>query len=484
MKSSKIKKTIIKENNKVNKLKLKNSFRIIFWFLFGAIISLFFILSFSYIGFQRYYKDKVYPGINIDYIDFSNKSEQEVKNYFISKNNEIGNASFMFKFEDNIATISAKEINYGYDEDLLSTQAISLGRSSNQISNISLIFQAYLKGINLAPSYKFSDQNLQKILVPIYEKVNKDPVEAVFNFEDGRVKEFRASENGRLVDTNKLSKMVQEKGKSIIGNPNQKVILINIPTTIIEPKLTTEKVNEMGIKELIGTGTSLYQHSIPNRVFNVDLAATRVNGTLVPPGETFSFVKAVGDVSSLTGYKQAYVITNGKTVLGDGGGVCQVSTTLFRAALDAGLPIIERHPHAYRVGYYEQDSPAGIDATVYVPSVDLKFKNDTGHHILIQSAIDPVELRLTFMIYGTSDGRISEVSTPVVSGFSPAPPPRYEDDPNLPAGEIKQIDFAAAGANAHFTRTVTKNGEVIINDKFYSNYRPWQAVYLRGTKTQ
>ncbi|MEK9207877.1 MAG: VanW family protein, partial [Patescibacteria group bacterium] len=243
-----------------------------------------------------------------------------------------------------------------------------------------------------------------------------------------------------------------------------------------------EKVNKMGIKELIGSGTSLFQHSIETRIYNVNLAASRINGVLVSPGDTFSFAKSVGDVSSLTGYKQAYIIENGKTVLGDGGGVCQVSTTLFRAALNSGLPIVERNAHAYRVGYYEQDSPPGIDATVYVPSVDLKFKNDTGNYILIQSIIDPEELRLTFMIYGTKDGRISELSTPVVTNQTPAPPDKFEDDPNLPKGQIKQIDFAASGANVYFTRTVTKDGKVIIADKFSSNYRPWQAVYLRGTK--
>src|SRR6185369_9618298 len=119
---------------------------------------------------------------------------------------------------------------------------------------------------------------------------------------------------------------------------------------------------------------------------------------------------------------------------GDGGGVCQVSTTLFRAALNAGLPIVERHAHAYRVGYYEEDSPPGFDATVYVPSVDLKFKNDTDHYLLIQTVIDPQELRLTFNLYGTKDDRKVTVTTPVVTNFRPAPADLYQDDPTLPKG--------------------------------------------------
>src|SRR6185369_11000366 len=114
---------------------------------------------------------------------------------------------------------------------------------------------------------------------------------------------------------------------------------------------------------------------------------------------------------------------------GDGGGVCQVSTTLFRAALNAGLPIVERHAHAYRVHYYEEDSSPGVDATVYVPTVDLKFKNDTGHYILIQSIIDLTQPRLTFMIYGTNDGRVVNQTAPVVTNIRPAPADKYEDDP-------------------------------------------------------
>jgi vancomycin resistance protein YoaR len=255
-----------------------------------------------------------------------------------------------------------------------------------------------------------------------------------------------------------------------------------MPVNVVKPEITNENVNSLGITDLIGEGTSLFYHSIENRIYNIQLAANRLNGLLIAPGEVFSFDKALGDVSSFTGYKQAYVIENGKTVLGDGGGVCQVSTTLFRAALHAGLPIVERNPHAYRVGYYEEDSGPGIDAAVYVPSVDLKFRNDTGHSILIQAFADTQNLRLTFDLYGTKDNRVVTIGDPVVSSQTPAPATLYQDDPTLPKGEVKQVDFAADGANVYFTRTVSKDGKVVIADKFISNYRPWQAVYLRGTK--
>ncbi len=208
----------------------------------------------------------------------------------------------------------------------------------------------------------------------------------------------------------------------------------------------------------------------------------RVNGILIAPNEEFSFDKYLGDVSSYTGYQQAYVIQNGKTVLGDGGGICQVSTTLFRAILNSGLPITERHGHAYRVGYYEEGSPPGLDATVFYPSVDLKFKNGTNNFILIESTTDIDNLQLTYTIYGKSDGRTISLTTPIVTNITPPSPDLYQDDPTLPRGIIKQIDFSATGAIVSFSRTVLKNGKTLINDKYTTNYSPWQAIYLRGTE--
>jgi len=483
MKSSN-KKNVKKEEvikPKINKKHFKNATHVVFWFSIGAIITLFLISSFSYLAFQNYYKNKIYPGVTVNGIDFSKKSEEEVKNYFIDKNKNNLNTTFNFTFENQTATVSAKELEFGYDENLLSTQAISVGRSKDPLSNISMIFQAYTDGVDLPASYKLSTAKLNEKLDPIYESINKQPVEAVFNFQDGRVTEFKSSEKGREVDKEKLFSQVSEKGKSS-STSNQKIINIEIPVKTLKPNLTTDKVNEMGITELIGTGTSTFKGSIENRVYNLSLAAGRLNGVLVKPGEEFSFNKTIGDVSSLTGYKQAYVIQNGRTVLGDGGGVCQVSTTFFRAILNAGLPITERNQHAYRVSYYEQDSAPGVDAAIYTPNVDLRFKNDTDNHILIQTVLDPSEQRLTFMLYGTNDGRVATLTEPVISNQSPAPEPKFEDDPNLPRGVVKQVDFAAPGARASFTRTITRDGKILAQDTFTSNYRPWQAVFLRGTK--
>ena len=308
----------------------------------------------------------------------------------------------------------------------------------------------------------------------------KDPKDSVFIFEGGRVSEFVPSEEGVQVDMNDFNKaLITSLEELIDGEASSKTIGLNYTT--MPPKISTGDINNLGINERVGSGYSTFKGSIPSRIHNIRLAASKFNGVLISPGETLSFNKTLGDVSKVTGYQPAYIIKDGQTILGDGGGVCQVSTTLFRAALDAGLPITERRSHSYRVGYYEQGFPPGLDATVFDPSTDLKIKNDTEHYLLIQTMFNEKENKLTFDLYGSGDGRIVTLSDPVITSSSPPPEDLYIDDPTLKAGVVKQIDYKAWGAKAHFNYKVEKNGSVLFEKIFYSNYQPWQAKFLRGT---
>lgn len=456
--------------------------RAFFWVGGGALLALFFASTTIFLVFEKVYNQNVYPGVTVSGINFGGKKEADVEKYFEEKNKLISKTKFEIVLDEApLATISAEELDFGFNEKLLAKQAISLGRSDNIFTNIYLISLAYIKGVHLPASYHYSIEALSERLSPYASEIEKEPIDALFKFENGRVSAFRPSEEGQRIDYEKLGQDITSFAQYAFIEKDA-YIKLSLPLDTLEPQVSTESVNNFGIKELLASGTSRFVGSIPGRVFNIRLASSRVNGVLVPPGEDFSFAKALGDVSAYTGYQQAYIISGGKTILGDGGGVCQVSTTFFRSLLNAGLPITERSPHSYRVGYYEQDSLPGIDATVYVPSVDLKFKNDTGNYILIQTEVDTSNMSLTFSLYGTRDGREVTISKPVVTGVSAPPPPLYQDDPTLPKGQVRQVDFEAWGANVFFTREVKKNGQVIISDKFVSNYRAWQAVYLRGTK--
>lgn len=460
---------------------LKRIGKSVFWFTLGGILGLFFFISFIYIFYQRAHTDRVYEGVIVNGVDFGGKTKDEVKNHFLEKNSKISGTVFTLKSPQVTATVSAEEIGFGYDAELLSTQAMSIGRSEDIVTNMSIILQAYLQNVQLPAAYAYSKPDMDAVYEDLKEKIDIKPVDPLFNFENNRVISFRLGSDGRTVDEDTLTEVILAQSRSALLSEQPQVLTIAVPTRRVPSAVAEDKAKNMGIKEVVGEGTSRFIGSIENRIFNISLAATRLNGTIIKPGEVFSFNKAVGDISVFNGYRQAYVISGGKTVLGDGGGVCQVSTTLFRAALNAGLPIVERNPHAYRVSYYEAETGPGIDAAIYTPTLDLKFKNDTPNHLLIQTYIDLETQRLTFALYGTKDDRQVSVSKPVIASETPAPEPSYQDDPNLPKGEVKQVDFAASGANVYFTRTVTKDGETK-TDKFASNYRPWQAVYLRGTK--
>jgi vancomycin resistance protein YoaR len=172
-----------------------------------------------------------------------------------------------------------------------------------------------------------------------------------------------------------------------------------------------------------------------------------------------------------------------------GGGVCQVSTTVFRAAYFGGYPIMERNAHAYRVGYYERGDTwkgPGLDATVYAPIVDFKFQNDTPYWLLMETYVNVGAGRLTWKFYSTSDGRQVQVSAPSVENVVPAPEALYEENAELPTGEIKQVDYSADGADVSVSRAITRDG-VQINPgeaPISTHYEPWRAIYQYGPGTQ
>lgn len=331
----------------------------------------------------------------------------------------------------------------------------------------------------------FHTTNMTEDLTSLTEPFNREARDAVFTIDQpsNEITEFAPHLTGRAVEIDQLIPLLQARltNPTEPSTPEDTELLVPLKET--DPAVTLESTNDLGIKERIGVGYSTYLHSIPNRVHNVALTSERVHATLIPAGESFSFNQAVGTINQSTGYKTAYVIRNGRTELGDGGGVCQVSTTVFRAALNAGLPITQWKPHSYRVGYYEQNMEPGFDATIYSPSTDLKFMNDTGHAIVLATESDVANRELTIELWGTSDGRTAEIHSYRMWNQRGAPAAKYIDDPSLPKGTLKQIDWAAPGASAEFTYTVKNADGSLRNErKFTSHFRPWQAIFLVGTR--
>ena len=253
---------------------------------------------------------------------------------------------------------------------------------------------------------------------------------------------------------------------------------ITIATRAIDPTVTTDTVNDLGIDEIIGTGHSNFKGSPANRRHNITTGAAKLNGVLIAPDEEFSLIKTLGEIDGEHGYLQELVIKGNKTIPEYGGGLCQIGTTTFRATMASGLPILERRNHSYSVTYYLENGLPGVDATIYDPKPDFRFKNDTGHYVLIQTRIQGDDI--TFEFWGTKDGRKAERTVPNVWGWVSPPPTKMIETTDLPVGQKKCTESAHKGVNASFDYLITYADGREDKQTFTSHYKPWQAVCLVG----
>jgi len=283
------------------------------------------------------------------------------------------------------------------------------------------------------------------------------------------------SQTGYKLDVAKTAQMIQEQSLSAQRT-------ISLPVEILHPIIDTNNLASLGIVDQVVKATTNFKGSSKERMNNIKQASARFDGVLVAPKEIFSFNKYLGDVTAELGYSESLIIWGDRTAVGIGGGICQVSTTAFRAAFYAGLEILERTAHGYRVGWYEP--PVGLDATVFSPVVDFKFRNDTEGYLLIKTEFDEQAGSLTFYFFGTPTGRTVELVGPAQENVIAAGAPEYRDDPSLPAGTSKQVEWPVNGVNVTVKRIVKLAGQVIREDTFFSRYQPWRAVYLVGKKTE
>ncbi|GAB4477377.1 MAG: VanW family protein [Anaerolineales bacterium] len=320
----------------------------------------------------------------------------------------------------------------------------------------------------------------------IAKEINRSPENArfIFNDETRQLEVIQPAVIGRTLNIEKSLQVIEQK---LLQGEHSIELEIDTQLPQIGNGATAE---ELGIRELVSSYTSYFYGSSAERIQNIQTAAARFHGVLVAPGETFSMAEKLGDVSLDNGYAEALIIFGDRTIKGVGGGVCQVSTTLFRTAFFGGFPIIERHSHAYRVGYYEQTRSggidtnlAGLDATVFVPVVDFKFKNDTPYWLLMETYVNAAARTLTWKFYSTSDGREVEWQTSGLQYIVEPPEPLFQENPELPPNEIRQVDWEAEGADVTILRTVYKDGQIYFQDQFSTHYLPWRAVYEYGAGT-
>lgn len=334
-------------------------------------------------------------------------------------------------------------------------------------------------------------------LTQIADQIERSPDNATVSFTEGSLKLTSAGRDGLRLKTPETVAAIRQ---ALLARGNaQPTANVAAAVEMTPPLISQSNIQNLGIKELIGRASTDYTGSPENRRKNIALGVQKMSGFILMPNEEWSSIKAIGPVDEAHGFLPEKVILSNKLELQYGGGLCQPITTLFRAILDAGLPVTERQNHSRRVSYYEKPSPikgvrinwdaayanigsglVGYDATMYDPKPDLKFKNDTGAAVLVQAFVTNDKV-VTFEMYGTNDGRQVTVSKAQVLYTKAPDQPIYEDDATLPTGTEKQVDKPVPGAKTSFTYAVTYADGHVASRDFISIYKPVSPRFLRGT---
>ncbi len=348
---------------------------------------------------------------------------------------------------NDLPDITDEEVNTAKDEasKLIETAPLTLehGGSSWIVDKSTLAgwlkFEEAGNDNNKTLNISVDREKIKKFVNQIASRINREPSNAQLLMQDGKITFFSLAKKGYHLDTTEnVDKIIEAVDENIAS---QKIIL---EAEEIEPIITSnDDITNLGLTSLLGQGESNFAGSPKNRIHNIKIGLNKMSGIIIKPGEEFSFNSILGEVGAEQDYLPELVIKKNKTVPEYGGGLCQVSTTVFRVAVNAGLKITERYPHPFPIKYY---NPQGFDATIYPPHPDLRFVNDTPNHLLLQGRIEGS--KIIFEIYGTSDGREVKVKGPTV----------YDKKPD---GSMKAILY----------QEIWRNGQMEHQSIFRSTYK-------------
>ena len=328
----------------------------------------------------------------------------------------------------------------------------------------------------LTPKFAFSGDEFGGLLDDIEAAAYLEPVEPRIKLDTETFQFMHLTEaaNGSYLNRNILLRRLEAAAAGGAAS-------VEVPIVEMEPRLVNASPESLGLTGNFGIGTSYFGGSSWNRAYNIEVGAAKLDGTIIEPGQVFDFNEALGPIEFETGFVEGMIIINNKTIPGIGGGICQVSTTMFRAAFLAGLPIHERWQHVYRVRYYElgDGHPPGFDASIYQPTLNMQFTNDTDNYLMIRSEYHWDAGRLRFYLIGSPSRRRVEMNA-WATGASEPGEPRFEANPELAPGERKQTDWPIWGLKTGLERQVFQGDELLFEDEFISNFRAWSARWEIG----
>lgn len=317
----------------------------------------------------------------------------------------------------------------------------------------------------------------EELFEDIHDDVDVKPVDARFEMRDGKVTEFAGHQNGVAFNEEETLLLFNDQ----LGSEEVELAIV-VETT--EPEITTDNINDLGIREVLGVGISDFSGSPANRIANIKHGADKLNGLLIPPGETLSLVEQLKPFTIADGYLPELVILGDEIKPEVGGGLCQIGTTTFRATMNAGLEIVSRRNHSLVVSYYDDPSNGnpGTDATIYDPAPDYVMRNNTDNYILLTTVVDTSRMELVFTFWGTSDGRQGSYTPPEVLSWSGYGATQYKETTSLAPG-VTRCQAPHAGATTTFDYTVEYADGTTHEETFNSTYRSLPRICLVGVGT-
>lgn len=330
------------------------------------------------------------------------------------------------------------------------------------------------------PMLSLDSEAMTAFLAEMHLDIDIAPQDAKFTVEGERVTEFVASRDGLVVDDDQLFADL----RTAFTAEDASTSAITIAVARKAPEVPIESVNTYGIKEILGVGYSSFAGSPSNRRVNISHGAEKLDGLLIPPGETLSLLENLRPFTSEDGYLPELVIKGDEIIPEIGGGLCQIGTTTFRAALNSGLDIAERRNHSLVVSYYNDPSNGnpGTDATIYDPAPDLKITNDTAHYIMLATEVDSANSELYFTFWGTSDGRKGSYTPPEVLSWTGYGSPITKETTSLAPGTTK-CQSGHPGATTTFDYNITWADGTTTTETFNSSYRSLPQICLVGIES-
>jgi vancomycin resistance protein YoaR len=311
----------------------------------------------------------------------------------------------------------------------------------------------------------------------IADETGRGSVNPRVEWNNGDLRIFKPGKPGLRLDEAQASAVI---AAAVAGTDR----VLALPVREVEPQVTEANLRTLGINELVSVGRSDFTGSAEYRINNIGVGMNILNGILIAPGEEFSFNNNIGSIDARNGFVEGYAIIQDRTQLEFGGGICQDSTTLFRAAFWAGLPITERWGHSFYISWYDKyglginGNGPGLDATIFTGGPDLKFVNDTGNWLLMQSTSNARTGVAEVSFYGTKLNRTVTLAQSISKRIPAPTAPKIVTDPKQPFGTSRQSDRARGGMTIAVYRTITENGVRKAPELFKTNFRAWPNIYV------